>query len=87
MILIHVVLVLFFDDDDPWQMVIVGAVADDCWLELRLLLLGMSHGNFFDEVSKDLIGGRYCIGEGVRLLLLLLFFGDFNPCVAVLLLR
>ena len=57
MILIHVLLLLF-GDDDPWLMVIVGAVAKNILLKPWPLLLGMSHGNSFVEAAEDMLCSR-----------------------------
>ena len=51
-------LLLFFDDYDPWPMVIVGAAVDDILLKLGPALLGLSHGNLFVEAAEDMLCSR-----------------------------
>ena len=67
----------FDDDDDQWLIVIVGSTTDGIILKMWPSLLGMSHRNSFIEAGEDLIGSRYCICEGVGVLML--FFDNDDP--------
>ena len=46
---------MFFDDDDPRPMVIIGTTSNDILLKMGPSLLGMSHGNPFVEAVEDML--------------------------------